>query len=91
MNNDNDPLLNRGSSLLLGNCLCDICFLRQSDADFDTFLEAGFFVVAAEGTDWVNDLVHLPEGLAVHGCVEVIEVLPDDLVIESVKLRVDIE
>ena len=65
--------------------------MRQSDADFDTFLEAGFFVVTAEGTDRVDDLIHFPEGLAVHGCVEVVEVLPDDLVIESVELRIDIE
>ena len=62
--------------------LCDICFLGQSDANFDTFLEAGFFVVAAEGTDRVDDLVHFTEDLAVHGCVEGIEVLTDDLVIE---------
>ena len=71
--------------------LCNICFLGQSDADFDAFLEAGFFVVTAEGTDRVDDLVHFPEGFAVHGYVEIIEVLPDDLVIESIELRVDIE
>jgi len=67
--------------------LCDIGFLGQSDADFDAFLEAGFFVVTAEGADRVDDLVHFPEGLAIHGCIEVIEVLPDDLVIKSVELR----
>jgi len=37
--------------------LCDIGFLGQSDADFDAFLEAGFFVVTAEGADRVDDLV----------------------------------
>ena len=36
----------------------EIYFLGQSGADFDTFLEAGFFVVTAEGTDRVDDLVH---------------------------------
>ena len=53
----------------------------------DTFLETGFFVVTAEGTDRVDDLIHFPEGFAVHGCVEIIEVLPDDLIVESVELR----
>ena len=46
--------------------LCDICFLGQSDADFDTFLKAGFFVVTAESTDRVDNLIHFPEGFAVH-------------------------
>ena len=67
--------------------LCDIGLLCEPDADFDTFLETGFFVVTAEGTDRVDNLIHFPEGFAVHGCVEVIEVLSDDLVIESVELR----
>ena len=41
----------------------EIYFLGQSGADFDTFLEAGFFVVTAEGADRIDDLVHLPKGL----------------------------
>lgn len=71
--------------------LCNICFLSQSDADFDTFLEAVFFVVTAEVADRVDNLIHFPEGFSVHGCVEVIEILPDDLIIESIELCVDIE
>jgi len=45
------------------------------DANLDALLDAGFFVVTAEGTDWVDDLIHFPEGLAVYGCVKVIEVI----------------
>ena len=44
-------------------------------------------MVTAEGTDRVNDLVHFTEGLTVHGCIEIVEILADDLIIESVELR----
>ena len=71
--------------------LCDIYFLCQSDTDLNTFLKSSLFMVPAECTDWVDDLVHFPEILAVHGCVEIIEILPDDLFVESVELCIDIE
>lgn len=48
-------------------------------------------MVTAEGTDRVDDLLHFTEGHAVHGYIEVIEVLTDNLVIKSVEFRIDIE
>ena len=59
----------------------------QSDTNLDTFLEACLFMVTAENTDREDDLIHFSESFAVHGCIEVIEILADDLVIESVELR----
>ncbi len=48
-------------------------------------------MVAAEGTDGVEDLVHFPEGFTVHGGVEVVEVLADGLVVEAGDLCVGVE
>ena len=39
-------------------------FGSQEDAEFDTFGEAGFFVVPAKGGDGVDDVVQLTERLA---------------------------
>lgn len=58
--------------------LCDIKFLCQSDAYPYALLKANLFVVPAEGTNRLDDLVHFPESLAVHSSAEVIKVLPDD-------------
>ena len=48
-------------------------FLCQSDTDLHTVDEAVAFVVAAEGADWIYDLIHLTERHAVHQFVQLVE------------------
>ena len=49
------PYLNSRTVLFLFFCR----FVCQEDAEFDTFGEAGFFVVPAKGCDGVDDVVQL--------------------------------
>ena len=44
-------------------------------------------VVSAQGTDWVDDFVHLTEGYSVHELIEVIEVLFQPPVIHGIGFR----
>ena len=59
-------------------------FLCQPDADLHTVDEAGAFVVAAEGADWIYDLIHLPERHTVHQFVQLMEILLDLFIIHQV-------
>lgn len=45
-------------------------------------------MIPAEGTDGVDYLVHLPQGLTVHGTVEFVEVLADGFVVHAVELGI---
>lgn len=45
-------------------------------------------MIPAEGADGVDHLVYLPQGLAVHGAVEFIEVLADSFVVHAVELGI---
>ena len=61
--------LGAGSTILTstaGRCyfLFFCQFGCQEDTEFDTFGEAGFFVVPTKGGDRVDDAVQLTEGLA---------------------------
>ena len=38
-------------------------------------------MITAEGTDWVDDLIHLPQGHTVHLMIKLIEVCTDLLVV----------
>ena len=42
---------------------CRILFqlFCQPDTDLHAVDEAGAFVLPAEGTDWIHDLIHLPQ------------------------------
>ena len=65
-----EPPRNWGGSA--GLFLCQ--FLSQADTDPDALHEARPLVVTAEGTERIQDGIHLPEGHAVHGLVEGMEV-----------------
>ena len=71
--------------------LYNICFLGQSDADFDTFLKPCLFMVPAEGAYRIDNLIYFLGGFAVHGCVKIMEVLSDGLTIEAVEIHICIE
>ena len=48
--------------------------LCQPHPDLHTVDEAGAFMVAAEGADWIHDLIHLPERHTVHQFVQLKEI-----------------
>ena len=58
--------------------------LCQPDADLHTVDEAGAFVVTAEGADWIDDSVHLPQWHAVHQFVQFVEILLDLVVVHQI-------
>ena len=64
------PHLSSRTVLILFFCQ----FGSKEDAEFDTFCEAGFFVVPAKGCDDVDDVVQLSEGLAGQLVVETFKV-----------------
>ena len=45
-------------------------------------------MIPAEGTDWVDDLVHLPDGFSVHHLVELVEVRLNGFVIQTIGILV---
>ena len=59
-------------------------FFCKSYSHPHTLYEAGSLVVSAQGTDWVDDFIHLLERHAVHQRIEVIEVLLQLSVIHEV-------
>lgn len=65
--------------------------LGQTNFYLYSFLETSLFMVSAERTDRVNNLVHFADGLAVHGSIESVEVLADSIIVKAVGLGIDIE
>ena len=59
-------------------------FLCQSDTDLYTVDKAGAFVVTAEGADWIDNLIHLPERHAIHQLIQFMEILLDLVIIHQV-------
>ena len=57
--------------------------LCQPDADLNAVNETRAFVVAAEGADWIYDLIHLPERHTVHQFVQLMEILLDLFIIHQ--------
>lgn len=70
--------------------LWQFCFLCQADAEAEAVGEAPFFVISAEAADGINDPILFPEGLAVHGLVDVLKVLFDLVVVYAVVLVIGV-
>ena len=58
------------------------------DANLDTFHKASLFMVTAEGTDRVDDLVHFLQRHSVHLPVQFVKVFLDLLIIVGIVLVV---
>ena len=41
-------------------------------------------MVVAEGADWIHDLIHLPERHAIHQLIQLVEILPDLVIIHQI-------
>ena len=44
-------------------------------------------MVVAEGADWIYDLIHLPQGHAIHQLIQFMEILLDLVIIHQVDFR----
>ena len=52
-------------------------FLSQSDAYLNAVDKAGLFMISAEGTDGIDDLVHVSQRHPIHEAVQFMEILFD--------------
>jgi hypothetical protein len=69
-----------------GGQSCSWCYLLyQKNSDADSIDETRTLVIPAEFADWIDDLIHFPQGHSVHLLVEFIEVCLDLFVV----IRID--
>ena len=59
-------------------------FLCQTHPHLHTVDEAVVFVVAAEGADWIYDLIYLPERHAIHQLLQLVKILLDLVIVHQV-------
>ena len=71
--------------------LLDITFLCQAYSDLHTLEKPRHFVIPAEGTDSIDNLIDFLQGLSVHNPVEFLEVGFDGCVIEATRFGAGIE
>ena len=63
-------------------------FCYQANTNLNSLHEASSLVIPAELTDWVDDLIHLPQGHAIHLPVQLVEVFLDLFVVIGIVLVV---
>ena len=66
-------------------CLGDIHFLCQTHSNLNAFNESHLFVVSAEGTDSVDDLINFLQWFSVHEPVDPLEVGFDGYVVHTIR------
>ena len=72
-------------------CLEDIQFLCQTHSNLNTFDKSRLFVIHAEGTNSVDDLIDFLQGLPVHQLIKILKVGFDGCVIEAAGFVIGIE
>ena len=72
-------------------CLLFCQLLTQADANLYPLNESCLFMIPAEGTDGIDNIVDFLQGLSVHELIELLEVSFDGCVIEAAGFVIGIE
>ena len=76
------------SAILYGSMRASCELITQRDTDTYAFDESRLLMIPAEGTDRIDDLIHTPQGNAVHGLVQRMEVVFDFVIVQGVGFAV---